>query len=155
MTIMWLIISKLKVFHFLLKGTNNCINYCNNCRGSLFPFTVCNAIQYNYNQRYYTLDPCKEPMQSNSCLIYVNVNHEAMCKTLMCGGFMLLLEFQDSLDEANVLMKRHEDFEKTLNSQDDQVRNLEQIAKRHSQDQHPSQRLWENLPSSIRSPKKL
>jgi len=69
------------------------------------------------------------------------VNHEAMCKTLICGGFMLLLEFQDSLDEANVLMKRHEDFEKTLNSQDDQVRNLEQIAKRHSQDQHPSQRL--------------
>jgi len=34
--IMWLIISKLKVFHVLLKCINNCIDYCNTTIGSLF-----------------------------------------------------------------------------------------------------------------------
>ena len=57
------------------------------------------------------------------------------------NAFLDFNDLGESLDEANVLTKRHEDFKKTLNSQDDQIRKLEQIANQHSQDQHPSQRV--------------
>jgi len=42
--IMLSIISKLKVYHILLKCKNHCINYCNSSRGSLFPIHSVNKI---------------------------------------------------------------------------------------------------------------